>query len=41
MDPLILDQTEIYKQFKDNPLFRSFARGIVETLINQKPAASP
>jgi type I restriction enzyme R subunit len=41
VDPLFLDQTEFYKQFKDNPLFRSFVRGIVETLINQEPAASP
>ena len=41
VDPLFLDQTEFYKQFKDNPLFRSFVRGIVETLITQKPAASP
>ena len=33
VDPLFLDQTEFYKQFKDNPLFRNFVRGIVERLI--------
>lgn len=33
VDPLFLDQTEFYKQFKDNPLFRSFVRGIVERLV--------
>jgi len=34
MDPLFLDQTEFYKQFKDNPLFRNFVRGIVEQLVD-------
>ncbi|MFM7636114.1 MAG: hypothetical protein ACKO7Z_11210 [Cyanobacteriota bacterium] len=33
VDPLFLDQTEVYKQFKDNPLFRNFVRGIVERLV--------
>jgi type I restriction enzyme R subunit len=33
VDPLFLDQTEFYKQFKDNPLFRNFVRGIVERLV--------
>jgi type I restriction enzyme R subunit len=33
VDPLFLDQTEFYKQFKDNPLFRNFVRGIVEKMI--------
>jgi len=33
VDPLFLDQTEFYKQFKDNPLFRNFVREIVEKLI--------
>jgi type I restriction enzyme R subunit len=34
VDPLFLDQTEFYKQFKDNPLFRNFVRGIVERLAD-------
>jgi type I restriction enzyme R subunit len=33
VDPLFLDQTEFYKQFKDNDLFRSFVREIVKKLI--------
>jgi len=31
--PLFLDQTEFYKQFKDNDLFRNFVRKIVKKLI--------
>ncbi len=34
VDPLFLDQTEFYKQFKDNPLFRNFVREIVERLVD-------
>lgn len=41
VDPLFLDQTEFYKQFKDNHLFRNFVRDLVKRLINQFPAASP
>jgi type I restriction enzyme R subunit len=33
VDPLFLDQTEFYKQFKDNDLFRNFVRKIVKKLI--------
>ena len=33
VDPLFLDQTEFYKQFKDNDLFRNFVREIVKKLI--------
>jgi hypothetical protein len=33
VDPLFLDQTEFYKQFKDNALFRNFVREIVERLV--------
>ena len=33
VDPLFLDQTEFYKQFKDNPLFRNFVRRIVERMV--------
>jgi type I restriction enzyme R subunit len=33
VDPLFLDQTEFYKQFKDNNLFRNFVREIVKKLI--------
>ena len=33
VDPLFLDQTEFYKQFKDNNLFRNFVRGLVKKLI--------
>jgi len=36
VDPLFLDQTEFYKQFKDNPLFRNFVREIVEKLVGNK-----
>jgi type I restriction enzyme R subunit len=34
VDPLFLDQTEFYKQFKDNDLFRNFVREYVKGLIN-------
>jgi len=38
VDPLFLDQTEFYKQFKDNSLFRSFVREIVEKLLDSDSA---
>jgi type I restriction enzyme R subunit len=41
VDPLFLDQTEFYKQFKDNALFRNFVRDLVKQLINNNPADSP
>lgn len=41
VDPLFLDQTEFYKQFKDNPLFRNFVRDMVTRLINNNPDKSP
>jgi type I restriction enzyme R subunit len=41
VDPLFLDQTEFYKQFKDNSLFRNFVRDIVTRLINNNPDRSP
>jgi type I restriction enzyme, R subunit len=34
VDPMFLDQTEFYKQFKDNLVFRNFVRGIVERLVD-------
>jgi len=34
VDPLFLDHTEFYKQFKDNALFRNFVRGIVERQLD-------
>jgi hypothetical protein len=34
VDPLFLDQTEFYKQFKDNDLFRNFVRELVNRLVN-------
>jgi type I restriction enzyme R subunit len=34
VDPLFLDQTEFYKQFKDNALFRNFVRDLVKKLID-------
>jgi hypothetical protein len=34
VDPLFLDQTEFYKQLKDNNLFRSFLRELVKRLIS-------
>jgi type I restriction enzyme R subunit len=40
VDPLFLDQTEFYKQFKDNNLFRNFVREIVKGLINNNPGES-
>ena len=40
VDPLFLDQTEFYKQFKDNNLFRNFVREIVKELINNNPGES-
>jgi type I restriction enzyme R subunit len=36
IDPLFLDQTEFYKQFKDNPQFRNFVQELVERLIDTK-----
>ena len=41
VDPLFLDQTEFYKQFKDNALFRNFVRDLVTQLINNNPDKSP
>jgi hypothetical protein len=35
VDPLFLDQTEFYKQFKDNDLFRNFVRELVKRLVNK------
>lgn len=40
VDPLFLDQTEFYKQFKDNDLFRNFVRESVKRLINNNPGGS-
>jgi type I restriction enzyme R subunit len=40
VDPLFLDQTEFYKQFKDNALFRNFVREFVRRLINNNPDES-
>ena len=34
IDPLFLDQTEFYKQFKDNPQFRNFVQEYVERLVD-------
>ena len=34
IDPLFLDQTEFYKQFKDNPQFRSVMQKLVEQLLD-------
>ena len=34
VDPLFLDQTEFYKQFKDNPLFRRAVKELVEKLVD-------
>lgn len=39
-DPLFLDQTEFYKQFKDNPRFRNFVQKLVERLLNNNPGES-
>jgi type I restriction enzyme R subunit len=41
VDPMFLDQTEFYKQFKDNALFRNFVREYVMRLIGDIPAESP
>ena len=41
VDPLFLDQTEFYKQFKDNTLFRNFVRDLMKQLINNNPNKSP
>ena len=41
VDPLFLDQTEFYKQFKDNALFRNFVRELVKRLIGENPGESP
>jgi type I restriction enzyme R subunit len=40
VDPLFLDQTEFYKQFKDNDLFRNFVRESVKRLITNNPGES-
>jgi hypothetical protein len=40
IDPLFLDQTEFYKQFKDNPQFRNFVQELVERLIDNNPGES-
>jgi type I restriction enzyme R subunit len=40
VDPLFLDQTEFYKQFKDNNLFRNFVRAYVKGLINNNTGES-
>jgi type I restriction-modification system DNA methylase subunit len=41
VDPLFLDQTEFYEQFKNNALFRKFVRDLVKQLINKNPDDSP
>lgn len=41
VNPLFLDRTEFYKQFKDNSLFRNFVRGLVTRLINDNSGKSP
>jgi type I restriction enzyme R subunit len=41
VDPLLLDQTEFYKQFKDNALFHNFVRELVKRLIGENPGESP
>lgn len=41
VDPLFLDPTEFYKQFKDNALFPNFVRDLVTRLINDNPGKSP
>jgi type I restriction enzyme R subunit len=38
IDPLFMDQTEFYKQFKDNDLFRNFVRELVKRLILKESA---
>jgi len=38
VDPLFLDQTEFYKQFKDNPLFRRAVKELVEKLVDTPSA---
>jgi len=40
IDPLFLDQTEFYKQFKDNPQFRNFVQEYVERLLDNNPGES-
>jgi type I restriction enzyme R subunit len=40
VDPLFLDQTEFYKQFKDNSLFRNYVREYVKGLIDNNPGES-
>jgi type I restriction enzyme R subunit len=40
IDPLFLDQTEFYKQFKDNPQFRNFVQEYVERLLDNNPDES-
>jgi hypothetical protein len=41
VNPLFHDQTEFYKQFKDNALFRNFVRDLAKRLINKNPRDSP
>jgi polyphosphate kinase len=38
--PLFLDQTEFYKQFKDNPQFRNFVQEYVERLLDNNTSES-
>jgi type I restriction enzyme R subunit len=41
VDPLFLDQTEFYKQFKDNLLFRNYVKTYVKGLIGDKTGEAP
>jgi len=41
VDPLFLDQTEFYKQSKDNALFRNYVREYVKGLISNDQGESP
>jgi type I restriction enzyme R subunit len=41
VDPLFLDQTEFYKQFKDNLLFRRAVKELVEKLLDGPSAQIP
>ena len=41
VDPLFLDQTEFYEQFKNNELLDSFVRDLVMRLINNNTSQSP
>ncbi len=40
IDPLFLDQSEFYKQFKDNRQFRNFVPELVERLLDNNPGES-